>query len=92
MARHMQTLPGDKAEPTEYKYRRKGDVPQEAERVIVRVKDFAASPKVRNAAVNESDAPIRVVELFAGVGGFRIGLERASNRSETVWNGFAVAS
>ena len=46
----------------------------------------AAAAQLRDAAVNESDAPIRVVELFAGVGGFRIGLERASNRFETVWN------
>jgi DNA (cytosine-5)-methyltransferase 1 len=29
---------------------------------------------------------IRVVELFAGVGGFRIGLEGASDRFQTVWN------
>lgn len=29
---------------------------------------------------------IRVVELFAGVGGFRIGLERASSRFKTVWS------
>ena len=29
--------------------------------------------------------PIRVVELFAGVGGFRLGLERASERFQTVW-------
>ena len=29
---------------------------------------------------------IRVIELFAGVGGFRIGLERASDRYKTVWN------
>ena len=29
---------------------------------------------------------IRVVELFAGVGGFRIGLEGASNAYDTVWN------
>ena len=28
---------------------------------------------------------IRVVELFAGVGGFRVGLERCSSRFETVW-------
>jgi len=34
--------------------------------------------------VEEND--IRVVELFAGVGGFRIGLERASARFKTVWN------
>ena len=31
------------------------------------------------------DDEIRVVELFAGVGGFRIGLERASDRFVTVW-------
>lgn len=29
---------------------------------------------------------IKVVELFAGVGGFRIGLESASDAYETVWN------
>ena len=29
---------------------------------------------------------IRVIELFAGVGGFRIGLERASNIFKTVWS------
>ena len=29
---------------------------------------------------------IRVAELFAGVGGFRIGLEGASDAYETIWN------
>lgn len=29
---------------------------------------------------------IRVIELFAGVGGFRIGLERASDRFKTIWS------
>lgn len=29
---------------------------------------------------------IKVVELFAGVGGFRIGLERASENFKTIWN------
>lgn len=29
---------------------------------------------------------IRVVELFAGVGGFRVGLEKASDAYVTVWN------
>lgn len=29
---------------------------------------------------------IRVAELFAGVGGFRIGLERASNHFKTIWS------
>lgn len=33
-----------------------------------------------------TETDIRVVELFAGVGGFRIGLERASDRYVTVWN------
>ena len=37
-------------------------------------------------AVETTDNDIRVVELFAGVGGFRIGLERASQRYKTVWN------
>lgn len=35
--------------------------------------------------VTEPD-DIRVIELFAGVGGFRIGLERASCHFKTVWN------
>lgn len=29
---------------------------------------------------------IRVIELFAGVGGFRLGLERASDRFEVIWS------
>ena len=33
-----------------------------------------------------NDNKIKVVELFAGVGGFRIGLEGASNVYETIWN------
>lgn len=33
-----------------------------------------------------NDNKIKVVELFAGVGGFRIGLEGASNAYETIWN------
>jgi len=30
-------------------------------------------------------SPIRIAELFAGVGGFRVGFERASDRYKTVW-------
>lgn len=37
-----------------------------------------------HAVTGKSD--IRVIELFAGVGGFRIGLERASDRFKTVWS------
>ena len=33
-----------------------------------------------------SSDKIRVVELFAGVGGFRLGLERASNRFDIIWS------
>lgn len=33
-----------------------------------------------------SSEDIRIVELFAGVGGFRVGFERASERFKTVWN------
>lgn len=36
--------------------------------------------------VQTTDGDIRVVELFAGVGGFRVGLERASEHYKTVWN------
>lgn len=35
---------------------------------------------------NMENRNIRVVELFAGVGGFRIGLEGASDAYQTVWN------
>lgn len=36
--------------------------------------------------VSATPDDVRVIELFAGVGGFRIGLERASSRYVTVWN------
>lgn len=36
--------------------------------------------------MSQNNHIIRVVELFAGVGGFRIGLESASDAFETVWN------
>lgn len=36
--------------------------------------------------IDVKPSDIRVIELFAGVGGFRIGLERASERFKTVWN------
>ena len=36
--------------------------------------------------MNIENRNIRVVELFAGVGGFRIGLEGASDVYQTVWN------
>ena len=36
--------------------------------------------------VDTNDNQIKVIELFAGVGGFRVGLERASKKYVTVWN------
>ncbi len=39
-----------------------------------------------NGPVQIEAGDIRVVELFAGVGGFRIGLERASRHFRTVWS------
>lgn len=39
-----------------------------------------------DASTETSPHDIRVIELFAGVGGFRIGLERASSRYKTVWS------
>ncbi len=39
-----------------------------------------------NETINVEQGDIRVIELFAGVGGFRVGLERASSRYKTVWN------
>lgn len=43
---------------------------------------FPKNEVIRKTNENE----IKVVELFAGVGGFRIGLERASKRYKTIWN------
>lgn len=40
------------------------------------------APATKQTAADD----IRVIELFAGVGGFRVGLERASKRFVTVWN------
>lgn len=37
-------------------------------------------------SVSTAPGDLRVIELFAGVGGFRIGLERASHRFKTVWS------
>lgn len=39
-----------------------------------------------DANIEISKDDIRVIELFAGVGGFRVGLEHASNRYKTIWN------
>lgn len=47
---------------------------------------FATGNLFAETSVETSPDDIRVVELFAGVGGFRIGLERASSRFKTVWN------
>ena len=46
----------------------------------------AAQCDLFNNAVQTKSGDIRVIELFAGVGGFRIGLEHASQRYKTVWN------
>ena len=46
----------------------------------------AAQCNLFNDAVQTKSSDIRVIELFAGVGGFRIGLEHASDRYKTVWN------
>ena len=58
------------------------------------IAEYCRTTQVRQKKLNlfpEEDVKskpedIRVVELFAGVGGFRIGLERASSRFCTVWN------
>lgn len=39
----------------------------------------------KNKKTKKSNNKIRVVELFAGVGGFRLGLERTSKKFDTVW-------
>lgn len=47
---------------------------------------FRQLPLFEMGEAETARGDIRVVELFAGVGGFRIGLERASARYKTVWN------
>lgn len=42
--------------------------------------------EVIETQAKEPEQTIRVIELFAGVGGFRIGLEGASDAYKTVWN------
>lgn len=53
----------------------------EVARVMVERRSLFAAPTVK---VGEES--ISMIELFAGVGGFRIGLERASDRFKTVWS------
>lgn len=48
----------------------------------VKFQQLELFPRIK-PVLKEGD--IKVVELFAGVGGFRIGLERASKRFKTVW-------
>lgn len=47
---------------------------------------FAQKDLFASVECNTEESDIRVVELFAGVGGFRVGLERASKHYKTVWN------
>lgn len=53
---------------------------------------YSRALRLKQAALFEAAKPetgegdIRVLELFAGVGGFRVGLERASSRYKTIWN------
>ncbi len=54
-----------------------------SETIHRRVRELGLFDDIRTE-VNAND--IKVVELFAGVGGFRIGLERASKHFKTVWN------
>lgn len=48
-----------------------------------RVKQFSL---FEDETLHTNEHDIRIVELFAGVGGFRVGFERASERFKTVWN------
>lgn len=47
---------------------------------------FAMPSLFKNNTIETDEKDIRVVELFAGVGGFRVGLERASGKYKTVWS------
>ena len=44
---------------TEFKYRHKGDVPEDAERVLIRTADFATAPKVRKQLKAYLESPDR---------------------------------
>ena len=117
---------------TEELYAGEPEAPEKADRVVLRLKDFGASPSVQRQLKAWLESPdrknpalanylpkivtklmpeqlrvceaamqldffaltqpatsagaVRVIELFAGVGGFRIGLERASKLYQTVWS------
>lgn len=53
---------------------------------------YSRALRLKQALLFKAEKPtaekgdVRVLELFAGVGGFRVGLERASSRYKTVWN------
>lgn len=72
----------------ELRRKREESIAQHEQNVCAPIAEYsrAAAAQLRNVAANGNNAPIRVVELFAGVGGFRVGLERASHRFETIWN------
>lgn len=54
---------------------------------LARYSRACATPSLfPDPCVQTESGDIRVIELFAGVGGFRIGLERASQRYKTIWN------
>ncbi len=42
-------------------------------------------PRAYSAGESRMNEEIRVVELFAGVGGFRVGLQNSSERYRTIW-------
>lgn len=49
-------------------------------------RSYKQSSLFASSLVEVSQSDIKVIELFAGVGGFRIGLERASKRFKTIWS------
>ncbi|MBD5246854.1 MAG: DNA (cytosine-5-)-methyltransferase [Barnesiella sp.] len=65
------------------------DIEDEAAKLCEPLAEYSRSckiPSLFDDTVNVQQGDIRVIELFAGVGGFRIGLERASKKFKTVWS------
>lgn len=66
------------------------NIPDDTYKLCEPLADYSRACKIASLFPDESietkPGDIRVIELFAGVGGFRIGLERASSRFKTVWS------
>lgn len=66
------------------------NIPDDTHKLCEPLADYSRACQIASLFPDEcietKPGDIRVIELFAGVGGFRIGLERASSKFKTVWS------